>query len=95
MFHSAEQFIKNTLIPRKNLGLRLLLLFWNGYLSRDRGGLFNIRSAHECRLQTNLYIYVFLSSKAGNALPKQELYSLIIFEEKGWTNPTFLIFFRI
>lgn len=37
----------------------------------------------------------FLSSKAGNTLPKQELYSLIIFEEKGWTNPTFLIFFRI
>lgn len=37
----------------------------------------------------------FLSSKAENTLPKQQLYSLIIFEEKGWTNPTFLIFFRI
>lgn len=42
-----------------------------------------------------IYVYIFLSSKAGNTLPKQELYSLIIFEEKGWTNPTFLIFFRI
>jgi len=41
-----------------------------------------------------IYIYI-LSSKAGNTLPKQELYSLIIFEEKGWTDPRFLIFVRI
>lgn len=42
-----------------------------------------------------IFIYIYIWILKLETFPKQELYSLIIFEDKGWADPTFLIFFRI